>query len=77
MAKKISTKESAFNRKAQWKAYRQLEARAHKALEKFRKDLQKNAGPDVIKKDQNSLLLLMGECNYMAQECARMSGMGR
>lgn len=70
-------KAAAFNHNAQWKVYRQFEMKVHKALEKFRNDVERNAGPEIISKDQNSLLLLMGECNYMAQEYTRMSGRGR
>ena len=72
-AKGAAVKASAFNRKAYWKAYKELQMRADKAWEKFRADVKKNARSDVLIKDHNHLLLLLGECNYMARECMRIS----
>lgn len=62
-----------YNRKAQWKAYQELQARADKAWEKLRQHVKKNAQSDILWKDRNDLLLLLGECNYMARECMRMA----
>jgi hypothetical protein len=71
--KKAPAKDKTFNKKAQWKAYRDLQMRADKAWEKFRKDVKKNARSDILIRDHNHLLLLLGECNYMARECMRMA----
>jgi hypothetical protein len=67
----------AYNQKALWKAYQSLQARADKAWKKFRGDVRKNAKSDVIVKDQRNLLLLLGECNYMARECMRLAAQGK
>jgi len=68
-----AAKSLAFNRRAQWKAYKQLQMRADKAWKKFRTDVKKNARSAVLIKDHNNLLLILGECNYMARECSRMA----
>ena len=66
-----------YNRKALWKAYKELQMRADTAWEKFRNDVRKNARSDILIKDHNHLLLLLGECNYMARECMRISAKSR
>ncbi len=66
-----------FNRKAQWKAYQELQIKADEAWEKLRRDVEKNAKSDVLIQDNNHLLLLLGECNYMARECMRIAGQGK
>lgn len=76
-AKKISAKSSAFNHKAQWKAYRELQMRADKAWDKFRADVKKKARSDILIRDHNHLRLLLGECNYMARECMRIASKGK
>ncbi len=75
--KKIAVKTVEFNRKAQWKAYRELQMRADKAWDKFRADVRKNAKSDILIRDHNHLLLLLGECNYMARECMRIANRGK
>jgi hypothetical protein len=72
-----AAKTVAFNRQAQWKAYRELQMRADKAWEKFRADVRKNAKSDILIRDHNHLLLLLGECNYMARECMRIANKGK
>ncbi len=75
---KIDAKKAAeYNRKAQWKAYRELQMRADKAWEKFRNDIKRNASSDILIQDHNHLLLLLGECNYMARECMRIANKGK
>ncbi|HSX10793.1 MAG TPA: hypothetical protein VLF94_03640 [Chlamydiales bacterium] len=64
----------AANKKALWQAYRHLQKRADTAWKKFRSDVKRNARSSVLVKDHNHLLLLLGECNYMARECARLNG---
>ena len=75
--KSEAAKSLAFNRKAQWKAYKQLQMRADKAWKKFRTNVKKNARSNILIRDHNNLLLLLGECNYMARECARMAAAGK
>lgn len=62
-----------FNKKAHWKAFRELEARAGKAWQTFQREVKKKADPKIITRAKNHLMLLLGECNYMARECARMA----
>lgn len=64
---------SAWTRSARWKAYKQLQIQADKAWAKFQTDMRKNARPAILIKDFNHLLLLLGECNYMAREYARLA----
>ncbi len=70
-------KETDYNKKALWKAYKELQIRAEKAWHKFRDDVRKNAKSDILVKDHNHLLLILGECNYMARECMRMASKNR
>lgn len=73
VTKKMADKSAEYNKKALWKAYQELQIRADKAWEKFRDDVKKNARSSVLVKDHNDLLLLLGECNYMARECTRLA----
>lgn len=75
--KESKAKAAAKNRAAQWKAYRQLQMQADKAWRKFRADVKKNARADVLINDNNHMLLLLGECNYMARECMRLASRGK
>jgi hypothetical protein len=59
------------NKKALWKTYYELNERAEKLMEKIRKDV-KNGSVEETRRDANELLLLMGECSYMAEECKKM-----
>ena len=73
---KIDIKESAAaatkkNKSAHWSTFRDLEKKAEKALAKLRSDVKKKASPATLLKDKNALLLLLGECNYMARQCMR------
>lgn len=79
---KINTKTSAIaaakkNKTAQWSTYKNLEKKAEQALAKLRSDVKKKAKPEVILKDKNALLLLLGECNYMARQCMRAASAGK
>ncbi len=67
----------SVNRNAQWKAYRELQMQADKAWKKFRDDVRRNAKADVLIRDNNHMLLLLGECNYMARECMRIASKGK
>ena len=76
---KTASKDKAVsvNRNAQWKAYRELQMQADKAWKKFHDDVRKNARADVLIRDNNHMLLLLGECNYMARECMRIAAKGK
>lgn len=68
-AKASSKKEIEANHKAHWKAYVELQKRVDKAWEKLQADVRRKASPSVLIRNKNELLLLLGECNYMAREC--------
>lgn len=73
---KIDIKESASasakkNKSAHWSTFRDLEKKAEKAMAKFRSNIKKKASPATLLKDKSELLLLLGECNYMARQCMR------
>lgn len=70
-------KAGAFNRKSYWKAFKELEARADAAWEKFQTSVKNKAPAAQIARDRSELLLVLGECNYMAQECARLEEIKR
>lgn len=65
------------NRKAHWAVYRELQKKASKALAKLRSDANRRVSPEVLLQDRNNLLLLLGECNYLASECMRIKGRWR
>ena len=72
--KRKSVKAKAVsNTQAQWAAYRNLQKRVDKAWAKLRADVKKKAGPQALYKAKNHLMLLLGECNYMANECKRIA----
>lgn len=54
-----------------WKAYESLRDQVHRAWERLQANVRRKAGPETLLKDRNELLLLLGECNYMARECMR------
>jgi hypothetical protein len=62
-----------LNQKAQWMAYRELQQQVDKAWNRLKADVKKKASPQILVRDKNALLLLLGECNYMARECMRLS----
>ena len=66
-------KEVKANEKAQWAAYKELQARVDKAWARLKANVKKNASPVVLIRDKNELLLLLGECNYMSRECMRLN----
>ena len=66
-------KSKAWKGSAKWREYKQLQMRADKAWAKFQTDMRKNAKPSILIKDFNNLLLVLGECNYMAREYARLA----
>lgn len=56
--------------KAPLRAYKKLEKKIDKTWQKLRFDV-KNRSRSAIIKGCRDLQLLLGECNYMAHECAR------
>ena len=60
------------NRAALWAVYRDLQKKADIAWSKLRTDVQRKASSEVLLEDRNNLMLLLGECNYLAGECMRM-----
>jgi len=60
------------NIKTHWSVYRNLQKRAEQAWMKLRRDVKRNAAPHILMEDRNQLMLLLGECHYMAKECSRM-----
>lgn len=45
-----------------------MKAKIENSLEKLKKDIKRNAPIEVIEKDNNELLMLLGECNYVVRE---------
>lgn len=70
---KAQKKSIAINQKAHWEAYQNLQKRVDKAWAKLQADVKRKAPPSVLIQNKNQLLLLLGECNYMARECMRFS----
>ncbi len=61
-------KAGAFNRKAYWKAFKELQSRADTAWKKFQSGVKNKEDAATLLHRRNELLLLLGECNYMAKE---------
>ena len=76
-AKAAAVKSVAANKKAHWAAYKELQKRVDKAWAKLRTDVHKKVKPKILIRDKNHLLLLLGECNYMARECMRSASKGK
>ncbi len=71
--RKSPKKATSVNKEAHLKAYRALQKRVDKAWAKLQADVKRKASPSVLIRNKNQLLLLLGECNYMARECMRCS----
>ncbi|HSX25467.1 MAG TPA: hypothetical protein VLE89_00480 [Chlamydiales bacterium] len=71
-AKQKTGKWGAANRKTHWKAYKALQMKVDKAWSKLKTDVKRKVKTQTLIRDKNNLLLLLGECNYMARECARI-----
>lgn len=63
----------AVNKKAHWAAYKDLQKQVDKAWATLKNNVKKKATPQVLLRDKNYLLLLLGECNYMARECMQLT----
>lgn len=66
-----SSRSDMTNPKLQWEAYLAIERQIDLAWKKLQNDIKRRANPQVILADKNHLMLLLGECNYMARECMR------
>jgi len=66
-------KEVSINETAQWNAYQELRRQIDHAWARLRADVEHNAHPQELMRDRNELLLLLGECNYMASECMQLA----
>jgi hypothetical protein len=74
--KRVSTatkKAIAINKQAQWAAYRELQRQIYRTWNKLKADVERRADPNQIIRDQNQLLLLLGECDYMIRECGKLN----
>src|ERR1700722_11195694 len=76
-SRSAAVKAAQYNRNCYWKTYRDLQTKANRAWEKFHDDVRRNADPSILLQDQNRLLLLLGECDYMARECMRIASNSR
>jgi hypothetical protein len=65
-----TAKQFALNMKKPLRAYREIERKIDKTWKKLRSDVKRRSR-NAIEKGRNDLLMLLGECNYMAKECAR------
>jgi len=61
------------NKRAHWKAYRELQKQIDTAWKNLQSDVKRKASTDVLIQNKNHLLLLLGECNYMTRECMKLS----
>jgi hypothetical protein len=68
---KPARKKAAGNKSAQWKAYEDLKKQVHRSWKKLKSDFKKKAPAKTTARNTRQLLLLLGECNYMARECMR------
>ncbi|MBN1914705.1 MAG: hypothetical protein JW769_02315, partial [Parachlamydiales bacterium] len=51
------------------KKYQEMNDKLHQMYQKLDKDFQKKAPIATLTKDTQELMLLLGECNYIAREC--------
>ncbi len=58
----------SINPQKQWDAYKTIERQINAAWVKLQNDIQKKASRETLLDDRNHLMLLLGECNYMARE---------
>ncbi|HSX14094.1 MAG TPA: hypothetical protein VLE96_06730 [Chlamydiales bacterium] len=73
--RKSTRKESSLsNHESLWRAYKGLQEKIDDAWKKLQADVKRKAKTDVLTAHKNHLLLLLGECNYMARECMKSAG---
>lgn len=73
IARSNETIANTANRRALWQTYKQLQTEADRAWTRFRSDVEREANIDVLLRDHTHLLLLLGECDYMARECMQFA----
>lgn len=64
---------TANNQKAHWKTYQGLQKEIDKTWTQLQTAVKKKARPDTLLAYGNRLLLLLGECNYLAHEYMRLT----
>ena len=55
------------------KALEEMEKKLNKSYRKLACDIKKKAPITTIKKDSHDLLIHLGECNYLMQECKKIA----
>jgi len=66
------------NKNPYLKTFNSMQHKLKKADETLKKDLKKkNINWKKVQADSNKLMLLLGECNYIAQECKHCKKKGR
>jgi hypothetical protein len=53
-------------------AMQEMEKKLSKSYKKLESDIKKHAPITTIKKDSHDLLIHLGECNYLMQECKKI-----
>lgn len=64
--------QSLKNQTAHLAVYQDLQKKTDQAWKKLQMDVKRKAPANILMEDGNHLLLLLGECNYMAGECKRI-----
>ena len=67
----VEMEEVLVNQQIHWEAYKELRQRVDQAWAKLQTDIEQKVHPALLVRDKNDLLLLLGECNYMAREGMR------
>ena len=65
------------NSAAHWKAYHSLQKKVNQAWNHLKTTVRRKARPSQIIKSRNELLLLLGECNYLAKEYKKTATQGK
>lgn len=61
------------NRQARWNAYYKLQAEIEHVWKELQNNIKRNADYKKILNNRNRLLLLLGECNFMAHEYIQLA----
>lgn len=67
-SKKRCCDKDLLNPQTQWDAYQAIEGQIYAAWKNLEHDVARGAHPSVLLEDRNRLMLLLGECNYLARE---------
>lgn len=70
--KKMGTAARKSNLEQHWEVYLNLQKQAYTAWAQLEGDVKRRAHPTILLQDRNRLLLLLGECNYLAEEYEKM-----